>query len=246
MSRAYARTSRRGRENEANTPVSGPRLKPLESSADALPTIRNFVPWREMEKKLAVRLAARAARGELTGEIPAAQPAPQSEKLREDEQKSGIRPSFFDHDVDDLTYSVYSLAELDARQDRAPKSAPVEVGPPPDPWVELRAGRWPQTWPPIKMVLSAVGIAIAIFGVCAAVALVVADLADDLKPRRSLASQAAAAPKVAPVAIAPIAPAAIAPAVAESDITLELDDVAPQRVVRPNVPKRLPAKKKGR
>lgn len=242
MSRAYARHSRRGREQEANTPVSGPRLKPLESSADALPTIRNFVPWKEMEKKLAMRLAARAAAGELTGELP---PEPSEEASSKGTEKSGVRPSFFDHDANELSYSVYSLADLDARP---LTSAPVEIAPPlPEPLSELRAGRWPQQWPPLKTVLSAFAIAFGIFGLCTIFAVVVADLTDDLKPSRTpLATQALAIPKAsAPVAVAP-APAPPVEVAEASDITLELDDVVPQRPVRVNVPKRLPAKKKGR
>ena len=43
--------------------------RPTGANADGAPTVRNLIPWRDMEKKLAERLAAKAAAGELSGEL---------------------------------------------------------------------------------------------------------------------------------------------------------------------------------
>ncbi|HVH43680.1 MAG TPA: hypothetical protein VM925_15095, partial [Labilithrix sp.] len=86
-----------------------------------------------MEKKLAERLAARAAAGELTNELeelPLSPPEPPSPSHEVDPPPdSGVRASFADAHPDDLSYSVYTVAELEARRQGRPPRMSMAFAP---------------------------------------------------------------------------------------------------------------------
>jgi hypothetical protein len=221
------------RRPEEDTPVSGEYRRSSAPNADALPTVRNLVPWREMERKLAERLAAKAAAGELTGELKDFRP--QHSAAIEPSPEVSLRPLLEQEESGALSYKVYSLAELEARR----HSAPVEI-------VEARetplsfdeAVEWVRhaVRHDQKKLAIAVGI---VFGALLAfflVLLTVAELTDDLKPRRARVENVDAVPTSARAAL-PAVPV-VAAAAPEADITLELDDPPPVATPRKATPKK--------
>lgn len=222
MSRAPARHASR---TAGSTPVSGEisYRRPAGANADGLPTIRNFVPWKDMERKLAERLAERAAKGELTGELEEVRvpktPTPGSEPPP---PNSGVRPSVFEQDVHDVSYDVYSLAQLDARRQERPR---VEPPPPePSPWEQLQARKWPRQWEP-KTVVTALAAAFAAFGILLAFAVVLAEASDDMKPIRPSSTSASEASKESAARVASSTIEDIDLALPPPTVTLELDDL---------------------
>ena len=124
----------------------GPYKRPSGANADGAPTLRNLVPWRDMEKKLAERLAVKAAAGELSGEPsqdrlameskpPSSKPPPWKNDI-EPAPDSGVRTSA-EGTLGDLTYSVYTLEDLEARAARAPRTS-MSIAPPAAP----QLSRW--------------------------------------------------------------------------------------------------------
>ena len=124
--------------------------RPSGPNADGAPTLRNLVPWRDMEKKLAERLAAKAARGELSGELekrslgvderpPSSKPPPWKTNEIESAPDSGVRTSA--EAGRELTYSVYTLEDLEARaQARPPRMSMAFVpaaAPQPSRWADV-------------------------------------------------------------------------------------------------------------
>jgi len=126
----------------------GPYKRPTGANADGAPTLRNIIPWRDMEKKLAERLAAKAAAGELSkdglpmeSKPPSSKPPPWRNDI-EPAPDSGVRTSAEGTGPKrDLTYSVYTLDDLEARaQARPPRmtmSVPPPVAPPLSRWADV-------------------------------------------------------------------------------------------------------------
>jgi hypothetical protein len=252
MGRATARHSSRRTDNGSNTPVSGSFPRPSGENADGAPTLRNLVPWKEMEKKLAVRLAARAAAGELSGDLEELR-VPPTEARSEPPPSSGVRPSLFEQgNSDDLTYTVYSLSDLNQRPKERPAPAPA---PEPLPARIVRLGPMTLRVPGellTKPVLVAVGLAFGAFALLVFVVLAVAELTDDMKTRTlNVANEAPKLALVPPPPAAAPAPAAAPQPLAlstpstnvDDDITLELDD-APAPRATPS--KKAGGRKKGR
>lgn len=123
--------------------------RPSGANADGAPTLRNLVPWRDMEKKLAERLAAKAAAGELSGELekgslgvearpPSSKPPPWKSNDVEPAPDSGVRTST--EPARELTYSVYTLEDLEARQARSTRMSMAFVptpAPQPSRWADV-------------------------------------------------------------------------------------------------------------
>lgn len=110
----------------------------------------NVVPWKEMERRVAERLAAKAARGSGRSDLPPwkktasgaldsfTSPYVDSAETEERAPDSGVRASEPGlAAARPLTFTVYSVEELDARQRF---SAPPPSVPPPPP------SRWPDVW----------------------------------------------------------------------------------------------------
>lgn len=111
--------------------------RPAGANEDGLPTVRNLIPWREMERKLAERLAAKAAAGELSGEVekPPAEPEEKSPSAPPD---SGVQASIADEPPSGpLTYTVYSVADLEARHARTARQMQMLATP-------STPSRWPE------------------------------------------------------------------------------------------------------
>lgn len=259
MGRAPARQSSDRADPASKTPVSGayergavPRPTPSPTPADVLPTVRNFVPWREMERKLAERFAARAAAGEL--EASDVHPEVTGQRVAsasEPPPSSKIRPTFDQGEFDDLSFTAYTLADLDARRAARPESAPVPeaIVAHASPWEELADGRWPAEWDPKKIAVTG-SMALGALWALTLLVVVLADFADPMRPvKKGIGSPTTTlvAPTAMPVA-APIAMADAPPAVTpEPALAFELDDEAPVAApARVASPKRLPARKKGR
>ncbi len=125
--------------------------RPAGSNADGSPTLRNLIPWRDMEKKLAERLAAKAAAGELSGELekdstavpskpPPSIPPWMKTNDVEPAPDSGVRTSADGPEpARELTYSVYTVTELDARAQARPSRMSMAFAPA----VAPRPSRWP-------------------------------------------------------------------------------------------------------
>lgn len=113
---------------------------------------RNVVPWKEMERRVAERIAAKAARGSGRSDIPPwKQNASETDPYDSGETEShapdsGIRTSQPNLGGGELTFAVYSVEELDARQRL---SAPPPSIPPPPP------SRWPDAWRSLKALMLA-------------------------------------------------------------------------------------------
>jgi hypothetical protein len=127
--RASGGNDSRGESRPSN---DGTYRRPSGANADGAPTVRNIIPWRDMEKKLAERLAAKAAAGELSGELEKdrlsveSKPSSSSPPWKNDQEAapdSGVRTSAASTGpTRDLTYSVYTLEDLEARaQARSPR-----------------------------------------------------------------------------------------------------------------------------
>lgn len=88
--------------------------RPAGENADGAPTVRNILPWRDMEKKVAMRLAAKAAAGELDGFDKNKEPGSGDIEKAPD---SGVRPSVNEPVLPDdgapLSFQVYTVADLD-------------------------------------------------------------------------------------------------------------------------------------
>ncbi|MBX3206354.1 MAG: hypothetical protein KF764_14875 [Labilithrix sp.] len=132
-----------GEERRAGERPSNPWKRPSGPNADGAPTVRNLIPWRDMEKKLAERLAAKAARGELTGELEKDSDVPSKRPPWKNDVEpapdSGVRTSE-SGPARELTYSVYTVADLDSRgQARSTRMSMVAAPPlaaPPSRWLE--------------------------------------------------------------------------------------------------------------
>lgn len=103
------------------------------------------VPWKEMERRVAERIAAKAnRRGPI--EPPPWKTASSSQSI-ERAPDSGVRTSEPKIGVArELSFTVYSVEDLDARQRT---SAPPPSIPPPPP------SRWPDVWRSTKVLMSA-------------------------------------------------------------------------------------------
>jgi len=123
--------------------------RPSGPNADGAPTVRNVIPWRDMEKKLAERLAAKAAAGELSGEldkdelaVPSTRPPPPRRSEIEAAPDSGVRSSAeAPGPVRELTYSVYTIAELESRAQGRPPRMSMAFAPPvaqPSRWADAK------------------------------------------------------------------------------------------------------------
>lgn len=123
--------------------------RPSGANADGAPTVRNLIPWRDMEKKLAEKLAAKAAAGELSGELelengdlvvaepePAEPTAPPKLSSKPPPWKTDIEPApdsgvrSSEAAVRELTYSVYTVADLEARGQVRPPRMSMAFAPP--------------------------------------------------------------------------------------------------------------------
>ena len=121
------------------------RGEPIPRSADQ----NRVVPWKEMERRVAERIAAKAARGGRS-DIPPWKTASASASGSIDTDRppdSGVRSSEPGlAAARPLTFTVYSVEELDARQRL---SAPPPSAPPPPP------SRWPDVWRSTKTLMHA-------------------------------------------------------------------------------------------
>jgi hypothetical protein len=131
--------------------------RPTGPNADGAATVRNILPWRNMEKELAKRLAEKAAKGELSTsrevDVPAwkAQPPTQDDARGvgvagevEPAPDSGVRasaPGTFkaaEESMRPLTYSMYTVSELDEAGAPYKSSHPVPArGPQPSGWNDV-------------------------------------------------------------------------------------------------------------
>lgn len=107
------------------------------------------IPWKEMERRVAERIAAKAKhRGPI--EAPPWKTASSSQSLSQAIERapdSGVRASEPKIGLNrELSFTVYSVEDLDARQRT---SAPPPSIPPPPP------SRWPDVWRSTKVLLSA-------------------------------------------------------------------------------------------
>jgi hypothetical protein len=162
---ASHKASRGTERREAPRPFNETAYRrPSGPNADGVPTVRNLIPWRDMEKKLAERLAANAAAGELSGELQEpehlaepmleelaepmqedlAEPMPASKRplppwkteLIEPAPDSGVRTS--EGPARELTYSVYTVADLEARGRPLRMSMALAPTPPqPSRWADV-------------------------------------------------------------------------------------------------------------
>lgn len=124
--------------------------RPHGANDDGAATVRNVLPWRNMEKELAKRLAAKAARGELVTndlvEAPRKGSRPEEESERAPD--SGVRKSASfglapveKETTRPLTYSMYTVSELDeVRPPPRLSMAVVSVQP------SRMAEAWAQAW----------------------------------------------------------------------------------------------------
>jgi hypothetical protein len=118
--------------------------RPLD--ADGAATVRNVIPWRKVEEQLAQRLAEKAAQGEDIGDYPLedTRQVPSSGEVEASEARdSGVRaslpdsgptdlPGFADDPMRPLTYSMYTVSDLDTRELQAQQ---MSIAPPPPPQV---------------------------------------------------------------------------------------------------------------
>ncbi len=255
---ASHKVSRGDESRHAARPSSnGVYRRPSGANADGAPTIRNLVPWRDMEKKLAERLATKEAVSDVEA-------APDS-GVRTSAETAGLPP--------DLTYSVYTLEDLEARAQRAPRtsiSLPPAYDPQHAPWpvagrsalALLRLGwAWVQMPKPrphvmdvcrvplaafladLKVALRTVpwkrlalagGVALGAIVLLLGLVLTAAELTDDLKPRRGRSYMTATvdAPETEDPAVMTSAPATKPAQSAPAPAPIEIDDVAPQAAVR--------------
>jgi hypothetical protein len=133
---------RRASERPSN---AAPYRRPAGANEDGAPTARNLIPWRDMEKKLAERLAAKAAAGELSGAVEkeplgaSSKPPPWKSDV-ELAPDSGVRSSAESPPPRELTYSVYTVADLEARGQARPPRMSMAFAPalpaPPSRWAE--------------------------------------------------------------------------------------------------------------
>lgn len=123
-----------------NSARTGDRLyrRPEGANEDGAATVRNILPWRNMEKELAKRLAAKAARGELPANDGLDAPPWRGNASEgvEPAPDSGVRSSVVDEPHRPLTYSVYTVSDLEARQHRMSMAA-ITV-PAPSSWTDVR------------------------------------------------------------------------------------------------------------
>ncbi|MBX3198995.1 MAG: hypothetical protein KF850_23240 [Labilithrix sp.] len=138
-----------GEERRPRGRPSNQWKRPTGPNADGAPTVRNIIPWQDMETKLAERLAEKAARGELSGEL-------ESGELEKDTDVPSKRPPW-KNDVEpapdsgvrasevgaarELTYSVYTVADLDSRAPSVPPRMSMAFAPAPEP----PPSRWADT-----------------------------------------------------------------------------------------------------
>ena len=120
------------RGNGRSSGASFPR--PSGANADGAATVRNVLPWRNMEKELAIRLAAKAARSEVPP-WKRAQQEPRDLLPEEAAPDSGVRSSVTDEPMRPLTYSMYTVSELEARPYQAPPPPVVQRAP--SPWPDV-------------------------------------------------------------------------------------------------------------
>ena len=132
-----------GEERRPRGRPSNQWKRPTGPNADGAPTVRNIIPWHDMETKLAERLAEKAARGELSGElekdtdVPSKRPPWKNDV--EPAPDSGVRASEAGQ-ARELTYSVYTVADLDSRAPSVPPRMSMAFAPSPEPppsrWVD--------------------------------------------------------------------------------------------------------------
>lgn len=113
--------------------------RPAGENADGAPTVRNILPWRDMEKKVAMRLAAKAAAGELDG-FDKNNKEPGSgdiEKAPDSGVRSSVNEPVLPDDGAPLSFQVYTVADLDkhvsARPPRMSMAFAQAYEPPPEP-----------------------------------------------------------------------------------------------------------------
>jgi hypothetical protein len=111
--------------------------RPSGTNADGAPTVRNVIPWHDIETRLAERLAAKVAAGEREKDAVPSKSAPPWKSDADRPPESGVRLSEGDPSRE-LTYSVYTVADLEAR---GQARARVTVAPP-----SPRPSRWPDVW----------------------------------------------------------------------------------------------------
>ena len=120
---------------EAGRPSNGWK-RPSGANADGAPTLRNVIPWQDMERKLAERLAAKAGvPHELVQDVvdvPSNVHPPPHSGVRSSEENAPARP---------LTYSVYTVADLEARSQAYPQRMSMVAVPSPD----VHPARWLET-----------------------------------------------------------------------------------------------------
>ncbi|MCW5832648.1 MAG: hypothetical protein KIS78_09585 [Labilithrix sp.] len=132
-----------GEERRPGGRPSNQWRRPAGPNADGAPTLRNLIPWQDMEKKLAERLAEKAARGELSselekdGDVPSKRPPWKNDV--EPAPDSGVRASEVGP-ARELTYSVYTVADLDSLAPSRPPRMSTAPAPAPAP-----ASRWADT-----------------------------------------------------------------------------------------------------
>jgi hypothetical protein len=114
--------------------------RPSGANADGVPTVRNIIPWKDMEKKVAEKLAAKAAAGELDeldGGSPETDSLDRSVSSKgpppwktdvEPAPDSGVRSSV-NSPIGPLTYSAYTVAELEARGEARPPRMSMAFAP---------------------------------------------------------------------------------------------------------------------
>ena len=114
--------------------------RPSGANADGAPTLRNVIPWQDMERKLAERLAAKAGvPHELSGDLVRdAVDVPPNVDTAPD---SGVRSSEDNNPARPLTYSVYTVADLEARSQAYPQRTSMVAVPSPD----VHPARWLET-----------------------------------------------------------------------------------------------------
>lgn len=281
-----------------------PYRRPSGVNEDGAPTVRNLLPWRNTEKELAKRLAAKAARGELSDDrfVSQADFAPPRWKGNAEPEEpapdSGVRssmnalPSVDDDPARPLTYSMYTISELeDVRRSRlsmAPYAEPQpsgfrDVGR--SALAVLRAfGSWVRAAKPRPRLMDVCRVPLVAFGADLRAALgklpwkkvawaaaftvgalalflfavmTVAELTDDVKPKRSTSrstidtslvgqsADTAAQPTAALPAVKSAEQAPAAKKVETAPAQIEIDEEAPPPATannRASAPKTKPSK----
>lgn len=125
--------------SQAGRPSNGWK-RPSGANADGAPTLRNVIPWQDMERKLAERLAAKAGvPHELSSEL--VKEGVDVPSNVEPPPDSGVRPSEENGPARPLTYSVYTVADLEARSQAYPQRMSMPAVPSP----AVQPARWLET-----------------------------------------------------------------------------------------------------